>query len=195
MGRKKQIEKPLDENFQDDIQKKVEKRIDKHKSHIQKTGHNKIKRSVTQYLTPKTLHIGRKVNQDRLIRVHTVARCMAEGQQALTIFDKYGKKWGCSIENIYQYRSEARELFTKDLLSGQGLADDILHKYFYLYEKCVEEEDFEGARKVLDSIGNLTKTIKIDVTSGGESFVSPTTIKLVEIANDKIEDIDFEEDE
>lgn len=181
----------LDEKYLADNISKVDARIYAHQMQLNKYGH-RLKKS--KYYSKKTKSLGRPVDQDRLVRVQTVARCSAMGMMPQDIYEKYKDKWGVEKTAISQYLREAREIFTKDLLVDDQLTSDILSKYYYLYRLAIEEGDRKEARAVLDSIQNLTKTIRIDITSNGKEIQPPSVIELFEVGQNDAEDIDFEEE-
>lgn len=194
--KKNDKEEKLDEKYHRELREKVDEHLQQQKDNVEKFGHNLLQSS---YASPLRKNIGRPVTVDRMVRVHTVARCMAEGMQVDEIHKKYGQKWGIKVQQIYQYTHEVRELFARELLvDSQTLANDILQKYYYLYREAIKDGDKKEARAILDSITNFTKTVRIDITSKGREIQPPQIIELIEVAKKEegndIEDIDFEED-
>lgn len=163
------------------------------------------KREIKKSLPKNKGSVGNKAGTifpSTLERIYFVADLLLAGNNYPSIFkacqDKYDK--GLNEYTIRNYIKKARELITDELLADQqNIASDILAKYFWLYQKATEKQDYKEAKNVLDSITKLTQKVQVDITSNGETLKLPEVIEIIQVKRvvdgEVIEDADIIEDE
>jgi hypothetical protein len=122
----------------------------------------------------------------RYERIKTVALELLRGMSPSQIAEKYTEEWNIKFDVIrIHYTIDARKMLAENLVTEeQDIRNDLLAKYYYLYQLNMKNSDLKEAHALLNSIAKLTQTFQQHVHVFGQI----NTVQLIEVMKDELKD-------
>jgi hypothetical protein len=121
-------------------------------------------------------------------RVEQVEAMLLDGKSSSEVSEHVIREWGLSAATAKNYMARARAR-TAARLTDTGKLNDLLgwcvHAYRFIYQRCVEREQYAVAKSTLDSMANvlgLARPIKIAVKHEGNGIAAYRDMQDAQLA-------------